>query len=98
MTYDLRRLRLPGLIRRLPHTNHDVLTAEGIRIAVFYTKVYNQLLVPLTAADQPQVPPQLRAALKTITACVGHYAAQARLPQGIVKLDTNVQNLATKDR
>ena len=63
MTYDLRRLRLAGLIRRWPsHTNHYVLTADGIRIAVFYTKVYNRLLVPLTAADQPQAPPQLRAA------------------------------------
>jgi len=28
-----------------------VLTAEGIRIAVFYTKVCNRLLVPLTAAN-----------------------------------------------
>jgi hypothetical protein len=52
MTYDLRRLRLNGLIRRLPHTNRYVLTADGIRIAVFYTKVYNRLLVPLTAANQ----------------------------------------------
>src|SRR5246500_3561220 len=39
MTYDLRRLRLNGLIRRLPHTNRYVLTADGIRIAVFYVKV-----------------------------------------------------------
>jgi len=28
------------------------------RIAIFYTKVYNRLLVPLTAADQPQAPPE----------------------------------------
>jgi predicted MarR family transcription regulator len=81
MTYDLRRLRLAGLIRRIEHTNHYVLTEDGIRIAVFYTKVYNRLLVPLTAADQPQAPPQLRAALKTITACVDDYAARARLPR-----------------
>src|SRR6516164_7235045 len=47
MTYDLRRLRLNGLIRRLPHTNRYVLTADGLRIAVFYTKIYNRLLVPL---------------------------------------------------
>jgi hypothetical protein len=52
MTYHLRRLRLTGLIRRLPHTNRYALTSDGIRIAVFYTKVYNRLLVPLTAADQ----------------------------------------------
>src|SRR6266567_7684217 len=33
MTYDLRRLRLNGLIRRLPHTNRYTLTEDGIRIA-----------------------------------------------------------------
>jgi hypothetical protein len=81
MTYDLRRLRLGGLIRRLPHTNRYVLTAEGIRIAVFYTKVYNRLLVPLTAANQPQAPPELRAALTTITHHVDDYANRARLPR-----------------
>ncbi len=54
MTYDLRRLRLHGLIRRLPRTNRYMLTDDGIRIAVFYTKIYNRTLLPLTAADQPQ--------------------------------------------
>ncbi|MDQ3765482.1 MAG: hypothetical protein M3460_29780 [Actinomycetota bacterium] len=56
MTYDLRRLRLTGLIRRLPHTNRYQLTPECIHIAVFYTKIYNQMLIPLTA-NQPQAPP-----------------------------------------
>ena len=81
MTYDLRRLRLGGLIRRLPHTNRYILTADGIRIAVFYTKVYNRLLVPLTAANQPQAPPDLRAALSAITRHVDDYANAARLPR-----------------
>jgi hypothetical protein len=81
MTYDLRRLRLNGLIRRLPRTNRYVLTAEGVRIAVFYTKVYNRLLVPLTAADQAQAPPELRAALAAITRHVDDYASRARLPR-----------------
>jgi hypothetical protein len=81
MTYDLRRLRLNGLIRRLPHTNRYVLTADGIRIAVFYTKIYNRLLVPLTAANQPQAPPELRAALAAITRHVNDYATRARLPR-----------------
>jgi hypothetical protein len=80
MTYDLRRLRLNGLIRRLPHTNRYTLTTDGIRIAIFYTKIYNRLLVPLTAADQPQAPPELRNALATITRHVDQYATQARLP------------------
>jgi hypothetical protein len=81
MTYDLRRLRLAGLIQRLPRSNRYTLTADGIRIAVFYTKLYNRLLVPLTAADQPQAPPNLRAALATITRHVDDYATRARLPQ-----------------
>ena len=80
MTYDLRRLRLHGLIRRLPHTNRYTLTEDGIRIAVFYTKVCNRLLVPLTAANQPQAPPDLRAALAAITRHVNDYASRARLP------------------
>jgi hypothetical protein len=79
MTYDLRRLRLNGLIRRLPHTNRYILTSDGIRIAVFYTKVYNRLLVPLTAANQAQAPPELRAALAATTRHVDHYANRARL-------------------
>jgi predicted MarR family transcription regulator len=81
MTYDLRRFRLGGLIRRLPHTNRYTLTGNGIRIAVFYTKVYNRLLVPLTAASQPQAPPELRAALAAITRHAADYAARARLPR-----------------
>jgi hypothetical protein len=81
MTYDLRRLRLNGLIRRLPHTNRYTLTEDGVRIAVFYTKVYNRLLVPLTAANQPQAPPELRAALAAITRHVDDYASRARLPR-----------------
>jgi hypothetical protein len=81
MTYDLRRLRLAGLIQRLPHCNRYVLTADGIRIAVFYTKVYNRLLVPLTATDQPQAPADLRAALTAISRHVDDYAARARLPR-----------------
>jgi hypothetical protein len=81
MTYDLRRLRLNGLIRRLPHTNRYTLTEDGIRIAVFYVKVYNRLLVPLTAANQPQAPTELRAALAAITRHVDDYANRARLPR-----------------
>ena len=81
MTYDLRRLRLAGLIRRIEHTNTYVLTPDGTRVAVFYTKVYNRLLLPLTAANQPQAPPDLRAALVTITRHVDDYANRARLPR-----------------
>src|ERR1700757_657722 len=42
MTYDLRRLRLNGLIRRIEHTHTYALTPDGTRIAIFYTKLYNR--------------------------------------------------------
>jgi len=79
MTYDLRRLRLAGLIHRIQGTNRYVLTPEGIRAAIFYTKVCNRLLRPLLAADQPQAPAELRHALRTIDQHVEDYITQARL-------------------
>jgi hypothetical protein len=68
MSYDLARLRRKGLIERLPHTNTYVLTDDGQRVAMFYTKVHDRLLHPLIAANQPPAPPDLREALHTIDA------------------------------
>ena len=79
MTYDLRRLRLAGLIRRIEHANRYVLTPDGVKMAVFYTKLHNRLLRPLLAADQPQAPPALRQALRAIDQHVDDYIARARL-------------------
>ena len=79
ITYDLRRLRLTGLIRRIEHTHRYVLTPDGIKVAVFYTKLHNRLLRPLLAADQPQAPPELRAALHAIDQHIGAYITRARL-------------------
>jgi hypothetical protein len=79
MTYDLRRLRLKGLIVRVPHTNTYTLTPEGIRAAIFYTKLDHRLLHPLLAANQPPAPPPLRAALATLDRAVTDYISGARL-------------------
>lgn len=80
MTYDLRRLRLHGLIERIPRTNTYVLTPEGARIALFYTKVHDRLLRPLVAAaDRPPAPLELRRALATIDRTIADYAENARL-------------------
>jgi hypothetical protein len=46
MSYDLRRLRLKGVIRRLEHANTYVLTEDGIRVAVFYVKVHDRPEAP----------------------------------------------------
>jgi hypothetical protein len=44
ITYDLRRLRLHGLIERIPKTNRYRITAKGLRTAIFYTRLYNRSL------------------------------------------------------
>jgi hypothetical protein len=79
MSYDLRRLRLHGLIERTPGTSSYTLTPEGIRVAVFYTKLHARLLRPLLDADQPPAPTELRRALATIERVLGGYVTNARL-------------------
>jgi hypothetical protein len=79
MSYDLRRLQLKGLITRLPHTNTYVLTPDGQRVAIFYTKVHNRLLRPLLAAHDPPAPLPLRQALRVINHHVNDYIREARM-------------------
>jgi len=79
MSYDLRRLRLHGLIQRLPRSNTYVLTSEGIRVAVFYTKLQNRLLRPLLDADKPPAKIEIRRALNTLESAVNNYVHTARL-------------------
>ena len=55
MTYDLRRLRLHGLIERLSGTHRYRLTARGLQTALFYTRVYALICAPsntLMSIDQ----------------------------------------------
>ena len=79
MSYDLRRLRLHGLIERQAGTNSYRLTAQGIRVAVFYTKLHARLLCPLLDADAPPAPIEMRRALATIDRLLSDYVANARL-------------------
>lgn len=48
MSYQLRRLRLKGLIQRLPRTNRYEVTDAGLRAALFYTGSLSQIIRPLT--------------------------------------------------
>lgn len=79
MSYDLARLRLHGLIRRLDGRHRYVLTDDGRRFAVFYTKLGNRVVAPLFAADQPNSLPPLRRALATIDRATGDYLTAAGL-------------------
>jgi hypothetical protein len=70
MTYDLRRLRLHGLIRRLDGQHRYVLTEQGRKFAVFYTNLGERVVGPLFDTDRPNAPPKLVRALDTIGRCI----------------------------
>jgi hypothetical protein len=53
MTYDLRRLRLNGLIRLFPHTNRYSLTEDGVRHRRLLHQGLQSAARPAHAANQP---------------------------------------------
>jgi hypothetical protein len=58
-SYDLRRLRLKGLIERVEHTNTYRVTAKGHSIASFLTKLATRVVIPaLTDLDDVLKPPK----------------------------------------
>jgi hypothetical protein len=46
MSYDLRRLRLHGIIERIPKTQRYRLSDFGLKTALFYSRLYQRLLRP----------------------------------------------------
>ena len=67
MSYELRRLRLHGLIERLPGSHRYRLTDEGLRTALFYTRVYSRILRPVMAPPIPIVPANSPAAHRSFS-------------------------------
>jgi DNA-binding HxlR family transcriptional regulator len=55
MTYHLRRLRLHGLVERIPHTHRYRLTSLGLRVTLFFTRTYDHLLRPGLGAILPHL-------------------------------------------
>jgi len=54
MTYHLRRLRLHGLIQRIPATHRYQVTDFGWRVAFFFTRIYSRILRPGLAHIVPK--------------------------------------------
>ena len=82
ITYQLRRLRLHGLIERLPHSFRYRVTAFGFRAALFFTRLYNRLLRPGLAAAIPAlrtVDTPLKRAFDKVDAQVNTWINQAQL-------------------
>jgi hypothetical protein len=82
MTYDLRRLRLHGLVTRLPHTQRYRLTPEGLRTALFFTRVYGRLVRPGLARIMPAadtLDPALRPYFDQLGVAIDRWIDQAKL-------------------
>jgi hypothetical protein len=82
MTYDLRRLRLHGLIERIPRTHRYRLTRSGLRTALFYTRVYARVLRPGLALVSPRAVdrhPHLSRVFEAADNAINRWCDQAKL-------------------
>jgi hypothetical protein len=82
MTYDLRRLRLHGMIERIPQTHRYRVTDFGLRAALFFTRTHARLYRPGFAEVLPNPPPgdsQLQRHLAKIKAEIDRRVDQAKL-------------------
>jgi hypothetical protein len=82
MTYQLRRLRLHGLIRRQPGTQAYHVTDRGLRVALFFTRSYARVVRPgltdLFALDASQ-DSALHKAFAQLETAMSVYASQAKV-------------------
>jgi hypothetical protein len=81
-TYQLRRLRLHGLIARVPKSFRYRVTDLGLRVALFFTRANNRLLRPNLAAALPG----LRALTNPIKRAFDHIDAQLTASIGQARL------------
>ena len=82
ITYDLRGLRLHGLILRIPSRHRYEVTLAGLRIALFFSRTYAPLLRPKPAEIMPAGPPgdsTLRAAFDRLQAEINRCCEEEKL-------------------
>ena len=82
LSYDLRRLRIHGLIERVPSTFRYQVTPGGIRQALFLTRLTQRLLIPGLAQLTDPSPPassRLQTAARAYHAAIDELARQAGL-------------------
>ena len=82
MTYQLRRLRLHGLIERQEGTHRYIVTDFGLRVSLFFTRGY----APSCARGCPwswrrpgRDPPDLRRAFAQLEAAMDRHVAEAKM-------------------
>jgi hypothetical protein len=82
MTHDLRRLRLHGLIARIPGSHRYQVTDFGLKAALFLTRAHNRL-IRAGLADildtGPPAPTDLRRAFDRVETAIDRFAQRAHL-------------------
>jgi hypothetical protein len=82
MTYDLRRLRMHGLIERIPRSRRYQVTEIGLHDALLFTHAHDHLLRTAMAQLTDPAPPwpsQFRAAARAYQTAFDNLASQAHL-------------------
>jgi hypothetical protein len=81
MTYDLRRLRLKGLIARIKGTHRYILTSYGRRVVALMTKLHSRIFNPASVALDPaqELSSILTRAFKQIDAEIDRIVSDAQL-------------------
>jgi hypothetical protein len=82
LTYHLRRLRLHGLIERLPRTHRYRVTPHGLRVALFFTRTHARLFRPGLALVMPDVArddARLRRAFDQLASAMDQWCSEAKL-------------------
>ena len=78
MTYDLRRLRLHGLIERVPHSHRYRITPVGARVAMFYARLYTRALRPASSL-QPSGSARAQRAFDRLDAALADFLEEVKL-------------------
>jgi len=78
MTYDLRRLRLHGLIERVPHSHRYRITSVGARVAMFYARLYTRALRPACSL-QPGGSPGAQRVFDRLDTALANFLEEVKL-------------------
>jgi hypothetical protein len=81
MSYDLRRLRLHGLIERIRGTHRYTVTDHGFKIAIFLTRAHTRLVRPglAEALDNHAPPTPLRRRFDQLDTAIDTYLLRQNL-------------------
>ena len=78
MTYDLRRLRLHGLIERVPSSHRYRITPVGAQVAMFYARLYTRALRPASSL-LPQGSTRAQRAFDRLDAALANFLQEVKL-------------------